>query len=284
MGYATPDTLADAVAHLAAGQPRIIAGGTDFFPALGDRPAPAEILDISRIDELRTISRTANGWRIGAAARWSDIIKADLPACFDCLKLAAREVGSLQIQNAGTIAGNLCNASPAADGVPPLLTLDARVELTSTKGTRELALSDFITGVRKTALETGEIVSAILIPAMPEGGRGHFLKLGARKYLVISIAMVSAVTWTDAQGAIAGARVAVGSCSAVATRLPGLEAALPGKTASDLAAMPEIWSAHLSGLAPISDIRGSDAYRLDAAQEICRSAVLATLSGGSADG
>lgn len=284
MGYATPDTLSDAVACLGSGQPSIVAGGTDFFPALGDRPAPADILDISRIAELGRITRSGPGCRIGAAVRWRDIIKADLPAGFDALKLAAREVGSLQIQNAGTVAGNLCNASPAADGVPPLLTLEARVELASASGRRELALAEFITGVRKTALKPGEMVSAILIPPLPAQARGHFLKLGARKYLVISIAMVSAVTWLDTSGAIAGARVAVGSCSAVATRLPGLEAALLGKTAAALAGQPEIWGAHLSDLAPISDVRGSGAYRLEAAGEMCRRVVLATLGEGGRDG
>jgi CO/xanthine dehydrogenase FAD-binding subunit len=277
MGYNVPNSLTDALALLAESDVKIIAGGTDFFPALGDQAATANLLDVSRLSELRAITRNKTGWRIGAAARWTEILKADLPACFDGLKLAAREVGSWQIQNSGTVAGNLCNASPAADGVPPLLTLNAQVELSSVNGVRMLPLANFITGVRKIDLRRNEIVTAIFVPDLPENAHSHFLKLGARKYLVISIAMVSSLVWKDAQQRIAGAHVAVGSCSAVALRLPGLEAALLGKTYDELASNTRIWAEHLDVLSPISDIRGSGEFRLDAAQELCKRSVLASL-------
>ena len=278
MGYHVPSSLPHALDIAAETQAVILAGGTDVFPALGDGPAPEEVLDISRLPELRGITRKADGWRIGAATRWSEVIKADLPACFDGVKLAAKEVGAWQIQNAGTVAGNICNASPAADGVPPLLTLNAQVELASANGTRQVALSDFITGVRQTDLRTGEIVTALVIPDVPGAAHSHFLKLGARKYLVISIAMVSAIVVPNEAGGIADARVAVGSCSAVAQRLPGLEAALVGLTRAEL--MQEaLWQEHLSPLSPISDVRGSAAYRLDSAAELCRRTVLAAMGG-----
>ena len=99
-----------------------------------------------------------------AATTWSEIAAANLPPAFDALRQAAREVGSIQIQNRGTIAGNLCNASPAADGVPPLLALDAAVELASANGTRQLPLSEFITGYRRTARQPDEILSAVIVP------------------------------------------------------------------------------------------------------------------------
>ncbi len=277
MGYIVPNSLSDALALLAENNVKIIAGGTDFFPTLGDQAANANLLDVSRLSELRTISRVKTGWRIGAATRWTEILKADLPACFNGLKLAAREVGSWQIQNSGTIAGNLCNASPAADGVPPLLTLNAQVELSSVNGVRMLPLADFITGVRKIDLLKNEIVTAIFVPDHPQNARSHFLKLGARKYLVISIAMVASLVWKDAQQRIAGAHVAVGSCSAVAVRLPGLEAALLGKTYDELAGNTRVWAEHLDVLSPITDIRGSDEFRLDAAQELCKRSVLASM-------
>ncbi len=156
MSYLTPTTLDDALGALSGSGPvSVIAGGTDWFPALGERSFDGTLLDVTRVAGMRGISVQETGWRIGGATTWSDILRADLPPAFDGLRLAAREVGSVQIQNAGTVAGNICNASPAADGVPPLLSLDAVVELSSARGVRRLPLSEFITGVRRTARADG---------------------------------------------------------------------------------------------------------------------------------
>lgn len=270
MTYLAPTSLDDALNALGGSDVQIIAGGTDWYPAQGERPVRCTLLDISRICGLRGISRDGAGWRIGAATTWSDISRADLPPAFDALKAAAREVGSIQIQNAGTIAGNLCNASPAADGVPPLLTLDATVELVGPSGTRRLAIRDFIKGVRDTALGADELVSALHIPAQPDGMRSAFRKLGARKYLVISIAMASAAVVTRA-GRIESARVAVGACSPVARRLPGLEEALIGVKLDDVA--KHISLDHLADLSPITDVRGSGDYRMEAVASLIARAV-----------
>ena len=268
--YLIPTELNSALTSLAKASNKIVAGGTDVYPAIKQGQTPARFLDVTRIKELSGVSATQTGLRIGAAVTWSEIVKADLPASFDGLKQSAREVGSLQIQNAGTIAGNLCNASPAADGVPPLLTLDAMVELTSAaRGARMVPLQDFILGVRKTALAVDEMVTAIHIPTPPKGAGSAFEKLGSRKYLVISITMTAAVIKCDAQGAITHARVAVGACSPVAQRLTQLEADLIGKKPSEV----EIDAAHLNVLSPIDDVRGSGSYRLDIVREQCRRAI-----------
>lgn len=269
--YAQPVTLTEALALLARGGVSVVAGGTDFYPGFGVRSAPDALLDLTRISGLRGVSREADGWRIGGCSTWSELINAPLPPAFDGLKAAAREVGSVQIQNVGTVAGNLCNASPAADGVPPLLALGASVELTSLDGRRVLALEEFLLGVRRSALLPGEVLTAVLVPDLPATARGSFQKLGARRYLVISVAMVSAVIW-HAAGRIAGARVAVGACSPVAMRLAGLEAALIGRRAGDIAEVR--WADHLAGLTPIDDVRASGGYRLEAVAELCRRAVL----------
>lgn len=274
MSYIAARNLNDALDALNSGQMSVIAGGTDWYPALGDRPVPANTLDISRIDALRGINRTRTGWRIGATTRWADLFSQDLPAAFDGLKAAAREVGSIQIQNAGTLAGNLCNASPAADGVPPLLCLEAQVELTSRQGTRHLPLSTFLKGVRQTDLKPGELLTAIHLPD-PGARRSSFLKLGARRYLVISIAMVSVTLLLD-RGRIAQARVAVGACSPVALRLTKLEEALVGCGLQDLTPIL-IKPAHLDDLSPIDDIRGSAAYRKDAVATLILRALKAAL-------
>ena len=270
MTYLMPTNLEAALISLTQKQGRIVAGGSDVYPAMKQGHMPKSLLDVTRIKELMNITVIDTGLRIGAAVTWTKIVKAKLPAAFDGLKHAAKEVGGLQIQNAGTIAGNLCNASPAADGVPPLLTLDARVEVASAaRGVRILPLQDFILGVRKTTLGLDEIVTAIHIPTPPDGAGSAFEKLGNRKYLVISIAMTAALIKCDVRGSISEARVAIGACSPVAQRLTQLEADLIGAKPSEV----EILPSHLSHLSPIDDVRGSGGYRLDIVQEQCRRAI-----------
>ena len=258
--YLRPAKVEEALEALAERRLTILAGGTDHYPARVGRNTEEPILDLTALKSLRGISRQRDGWRIGATTTWSDVLAARLPPLFDALKLAGREVGGVQIQNAGTVAGNICNASPAADGVPALLALDATVELASARERRAMPLAEFITGPRKTALKRDEIVTAILVPAPRHEARSHFLKLGARKYLVISIAMAAIVLETEGRK-VRAARIAVGACSAVARRLTDLEKELEGKNLDDLRVSPE----HLQVLKPIDDVRGSAGYRMHAA-------------------
>jgi CO/xanthine dehydrogenase FAD-binding subunit len=271
--YVRPASLSAALAALDERPLTILAGGTDFYPARVGRFIDDDVLDITAIGDLAGIEEQARYWRIGALTTWSDIVAAPLPAMFDALKLAAREVGGLQIQNAGTVAGNLCNASPAADGVPPLLALNAEIELMSTNRTRRLALADFLIGNRRTQRRDDELVTAVLVPKGPPVARSTFLKLGSRRYLVISIVMVAAFLEPAADGTVARARIAVGSASAVARRLPELEALLEGrKIEASLADLVE--DRHLGGLDPISDVRSTAQYRRDASVELVRRAIV----------
>ncbi|WP_108859595.1 xanthine dehydrogenase family protein subunit M [Ruegeria sp. Alg231-54] len=269
MRYLSPNTLDDAFDLLTSNDLTVVAGGTDYFPSRQRHELHTDILDVTRINGLTGINLVDGRWRIGATTSWTDIARADLPVAFRGLQMAAREVGSLQIQNSGTIAGNLCNASPAADGVPPLLTLKASVELGSARGFREVPLSEFITGVRKTALSADEIVTAIYLPDPPKGTVGHFEKLGARRYLVISITMTSVIIGLDENRRINYARVAVGAASAVAQRLEQLEADLIGESPETAGVSSE----HLAPLSPIDDVRGDAAFRLDAVAEQCVRAI-----------
>lgn len=264
--YLRPAGLDEALAALARPW-TVLAGGTDFYPARVGRAIEENVLDIAGIADLRGISAGPAGWRLGATTTWAELIESPLPPLFDGLKQAAREVGGRQIQNAGTMAGNLCNASPAADGVPPLLALDAEVELAGRAGTRRLPLSAFITGNRRTVLAPGELLVAIHVPAPERAARSAFLKLGARRYLVISIAMAAATLEIE-RGQVIKARVAVGACSAVAQRLPALEAALVDAPVGMLA--ERVDTAHLAPLSPIDDVRGSAAYRRDAVVTLLR--------------
>jgi CO/xanthine dehydrogenase FAD-binding subunit len=277
MSYIRPGALADALARLADGTHSVLAGGTDLYPAAVGGALPGALLDITAIRELAGITRTPDGLRIGATTTWSAIAAASLPPACDGLRAAAREVGGVQIQNAGTIAGNLCNASPAADGVPPLLTLDAEVELASAAGARRLPLARFLTGPRRTDRRADELLTAVRIPAGALSGRATFRKLGARRHLVISIAMVAA-RLDIADGAIRAAALAVGACGPVATRLPTVEAALAGAPATpDVAARIDP-AAVAAALAPIDDIRADARYRADAAAELLRRAVAELLA------
>ena len=261
--YLRPDNLEEALDALQRRPLIVLAGGTDYYPGRVGQPLDDDLLDLTGIAALRGIGDRGDHWRIGALTTWTDVIRADLPACFDGLKDAAREVGGVQIQNAGTIAGNLCNASPAADGAPNLAALDAEVELSAADGMRRLPIADFLTGNRTTALDDGEIVTAVLVPKLADAAVSAFLKLGARRYLVISIVMIGIVLVPD-EGVVGDARIAVGACSPVTRRLPALEAALKGRlldgTLGEAASAESVESV----LSPIDDVRGSAAYRLDA--------------------
>jgi CO/xanthine dehydrogenase FAD-binding subunit len=262
--YFRPNTLSEAVNLLAASGGKVLAGGTDVYPSLGDAPLTGTVVDISALRELRGISEDDKYFRIGGLTTWTDITLKLLPRCFDGLKAAAYEIGGVQIQNRGTVAGNLCNASPAADGVPPLLALDAEVELVSQTGTRQLPLTEFLVGNRKTLRQPGEILSQVLVPRSIENAASTFLKFGAREFLVISITMVAVVLQKDRPGLITDARVSVGSCSVVAQRLRLLEQALIGAPAGPRLSML-VTQQHLEDLAPITDVRGPDWFRQHAA-------------------
>lgn len=284
--YCRPTSLEEALALKAqsAGHAplTVLAGGTDVYPVRTQRaawfePYPSDMLDIGAIAELGGVEHGQQGTRMGALASWSAVIAAELPPAFDALKQAARQVGGVQIQNRGTLAGNLCNASPAADGVPPLLALDAEVELASLRGRRRLPLSAFIFGNRRTALAADELLIAIHVPPQSDVMRSTFLKLGARSYLVISIASVAANLALDHQGRIAALRLAVGACSAAPQRLTALELRLLGQAASPALA-EAVTSADLAPLSPIADVRASATYRAHSALVLVRRALAGLLS------
>ena len=270
--FVRPRSLKEAVVAVMGRELRILGGGTDIFPSHVARPLPSRLVDVSTVAEIRGIVAAGASVRIGGAATWTDIVAAKLPPPFRALQDAARQIGSLQVQNRGTIAGNLCNASPAADGVPPLLVLDAEVELASIEGLRRMPLAKFITGNRKTAIRADEVLSAVIVAETPTHSRSAFIKLGARKYLVISIVMAAALIRRDMAGTIVEARVAVGSASEKALRLGALErdlAGLPKERSPSSVLDPR----HLSSLKPIDDIRATARYRADAARQLVSDAL-----------
>ena len=275
--YYRPENINDAITTLSKEELTIAAGCTDLFPTTQEDSLGSNILDISAIKSLKSITIEKEFRRIGSGVTWTDLENEELPNCYDMLKECSLQVGSRQIQNLGTIGGNLCNASPAADGVPCLLSLDASVELISTNGKRILKLDDFIKGSRNTELKKNEILSAILIPEKAERGHSSFVKLGARKYLVISIAMVACKINLDGD-IISDIAISIGSCSAVARRLGELENTLIGKNVnSDLT--QDIYNFdYKNHISPINDIRGTDAYRLEVAKVLVKNSIIDTIN------
>jgi CO/xanthine dehydrogenase FAD-binding subunit len=275
--YLRPDRIDDALGALAERPWTLLAGGTDVYPARVGRFVDDDVLDVTALPELRTISTSDGLVRIPALATWTDVVRAELPAAFDGLQAAARAIGGVQIQNRGTVVGNLCNASPAADGLPNLMSLDARVELRSTGRAREVPVGEFVTGNRRTIRRPDELVTAVLVPLPGVAARSAFLKLGSRAYLVISIAMVAVVVELDDEGRVSVARIVVGACSEVPQRIGAAEARLVGRVAKPAVAA-EIMAADLAGLAPIDDVRGTAAYRQAAALTLVRRAVAEVLA------
>jgi CO/xanthine dehydrogenase FAD-binding subunit len=270
--YLRPDGLGEVLRALSTGSWTILAGGTDVYPARVQRVPDDDVLDVTALPEMRSITVAHGVVRIPALATWTDVVRHDLPPAFGGLKVAARAIGGVQIQNRGTIVGNLCNASPAADGLPNLMALDARVELMSRSGAREVPVGEFVTGNRRTIRRPDELVTAVLVPLPGETARSTFLKLGSRAYLVISIAMVAGVLAFDEDGRIATARIVVGACSEVPQRIERVEGRLVGRVPEATLAS-EIEPEDLAGLAPIDDVRGSADYRRRAALTLVRRAV-----------
>ena len=289
--YLRPASLKSALSLLArvararkgrSGHPlTVLAGGTDIYPARAGKQAwlesfPRDFLDITQIPELKGIRRDGRAVLIGALTTWTELVAAKLPPAFDALKEAALQVGGLQIQNRATLGGNIVNASPAADGVPPLLALDAQVEIASTRGERRVPLATFIRGNRQTDLAGDELVVALRVPLHGANSRSLFLKLGARSHLVISIVSAALLVDQAADGTISDIRVTVGAASAVPTRLAALEAELRGERL-ERALLERVTPALFSSLTPLDDVRASATYRRKAARILVRRGLAACI-------
>lgn len=244
----------------------VVAGGTDIFPAIENGLRYPGLLDVSRVGELAgPIRRKEDFFVIPAMSSWTALVEADLPPQFDAVKQAAVEIGGRQIQNTGTVAGNICNASPAADGVVALMALGARVTLAGSAGQRQMTLADFVLGNRKTALKADELLLEVCVPAAKGPCASVFRKVGARRYLVISIAMCAVSLELDAEGRVAQAGLAVGACGPRAVPMQALEARLKGESLDALSRLT-VREEELSHLTPIDDVRASAAFRLAAAK------------------
>ncbi|HUG31172.1 MAG TPA: xanthine dehydrogenase family protein subunit M [Candidatus Limnocylindria bacterium] len=258
----TPKHLFEAYERLAAGPTRPIAGGTDIMVAITGElgPIPERMLDLSRIDALRGIALESNGLVIGARTTYTEIRRSalcreHLPALVE----AAATIGAAQIQNRGTLGGNIANASPAGDTLPILLAADAVILVGGQRGEREVAAKDYFVAYRKTALAPDELILQVRFP-MPQGRELRFRKVGTRRAQAIS-KVVMALGWRDtgAQGWL-DVRVALGSVAATPIRAAATERVLEGARPT-----PEVADRAAETLAgelePIDDVRSTADYR-----------------------
>lgn len=260
MKFITAHTLDAALTALANAteETRILAGGTDLVVEMeSGRTRPDFVVDIGRAAGLRWIRETSAGLEIGAGTTCTDLLRSTAVARHaDILVRAAHEVGAVQIQNRATIGGNLGTASPAADLTPVLFALGARVRLCSLRGTRELAVEDFVTGYRKTARQPNELIESIALPPRTQGERRAFRKIGTRRAQSISKLVVAFAI--DAQNGTA--RIAAGSLAECTLRLRALEAAVLRRT--DSADLERVVTESLAmDIRPRDDVRSTADYR-----------------------
>ncbi|RQR49557.1 molybdopterin dehydrogenase [Burkholderia sp. Bp9140] len=263
MNYLRANTIEEVLFALAAQpRPRIVCGATDAFADIGLVPARSAWVDISRVDALRCIEQCGGLTRIGAASTWETIARtAWLPAA---LTAAAATVGPRQIRVQGTIGGNVCHASPVADGIPALLALDACVELASVRGVRRLPLAEFLPGSRQTALHPDELLVAVRFEQPRAHERTSFVKCTNRDGAALAVVSAAARLRLRADGTLEAAAVAVGGASGVARRMRVLEAALAGKRCGELAGV--IAAAPLAELSPVDDCRATALHRIHLAR------------------
>jgi CO/xanthine dehydrogenase FAD-binding subunit len=265
----SPATLRDALALLAGGNGwRPIAGGTDLLVQITGElgPPPERVLDIWSLDELRGISVDDGTLTLGALTTYTEIRRSGvcqelLPALVQC----AATIGAAQIQNRGTIGGNIVNASPAGDTLPILLATDAEIVLGSATGRRSVPARDFWTGYRQTARREDELVLAVRIP-LPAGRQVRFRKVGTRRAQAIS-KVVMALAWREDGGVWRDVRLALGSVAATPIRAIETERVLEGAAPRQSTADHAV--ATLSAeIKPIDDVRSTAAYRLAVAGRV----------------
>ncbi len=259
----TARSLREALELLSTGtRLKVVAGGTDLIVQLKSGALPkADLLDISRIDELRYIRLEDGVLRIGALTTFMEIYRSELVRRHaPILSEAAFTVGSFQIMNKGTIGGNIVNASPAADSLPPLYALDAEIVIAGPRGERVVGIKDFYKGYKRLDLREDELVVEVRIKPPGDGYVGHFFKHGLRRGDAIAVVNGAVLIDLGDDGTVRDARIALGAVAPTVVRSPAAESLLIGsRLTKDV--MRRAAEAVLKDISPIDDIRGSAAYR-----------------------
>ena len=264
MDYVRPQTVAEALSAIAqaGGAATVIAGGTDIIGDMKFRGLqPGALTNINRVEGLRYITEDASGLRIGALTSIQSLVGDPVIVTgYTALGDAAERFASLQVRNLATVAGSLGRASPGGDMAPPLMALGASVLIASQAGDREVPLSEFFLGPRRTVLRPGELVREIRVPALPARSGSAYARLSARDVLDLCIVGVASCVSLDADGRVSSARVALGSVAPRPIRATNTEAFLAGKVLTD-EVIVEAGSVSSQDANPISDQRASAEYR-----------------------
>ena len=273
--YVVPLSVGEAVEALSESpEARVIAGGTDLMVGMREgHVRPTRLVDITRIQELSGISTQNGSLRIGAATKIDEIlhhptVRSEYPALVD----AGQLLGGWQIQNMATLAGNLCNASPAAEMSGPLLVLDAEVEVMGPSGERRIPLDEFWTGPGKTVLEPAEILTTIVIPGKVSGRLSAYQRVDIRHSVDIAL-VSSAVGVKLSEGKVQLARIALGAVAPTVIRVTEAEAYLQGRTLSE-EVLDKVEDLAEAAAVPISDVRASAEYRSAMAGVLARRVLL----------
>jgi CO/xanthine dehydrogenase FAD-binding subunit len=286
MRFAKPMTAQDAARMLAdePGLTRILSGGTDVMVQLrAGMVEPALIVDIKHIPGLRTITAEAGGYRIGAAVSGAELGEhAGVCALWPGVVEGAQLIGSTQVQGRATMAGNLCNGSPAADGVPGLIAADAIARIAGPNGERDCPIADIPVGPGKTALAKGEFLTSIFLPARPARSGDAYLRFIPRTEMDIAVASAAVSVTLDAAGIVTAARVALGAVAPTVRLVPAAADAILG-TRLDDAALAALMAAASAACSPINDKRGTIEFRTQVAGVQAKRAALIAYSraGGS---
>jgi carbon-monoxide dehydrogenase medium subunit len=255
---------------------RVIAGGTDLILRMRDEVlSPSLLIDLRRIS-LDRIVRSGDELRLGAFVSLSQLLESDdIARYFPALTAACREFAGPPIRNRATLGGNIVNASPAADMVPPLIAYDASIVLSSSDGDRVLPLVEFFVGPGQSVIKQDEILTEIRLPLMPPLSAATFIKLGQRRSMAISQVNMTTRLSVEGSGVVSEARIALGAVAPVPMRAVAAEQLISGKALSE----ELLWAAAQKAreeITPISDVRASHSYRMEMTQVLVRRALLAT--------
>ena len=249
--------------HAANAKVKIIAGGTDLLADLKfTTHGPDVVIDISRAEDLKNITMTGQGLVIGALVTHTQIMRSPLiRQLFPALVDAAHTIGAVQTRNLGTLGGNLVTAVPSMDSGPTLMALEAIVTIAGNGGRRQMPLSEFFVGPRKTGLKPDELLAEIIIPKQNMGKPTHFLKFGLRKGQALALVNVGVSFWVDwEKNTFLAPRIALGAVAPKVIRASQAEAYLEGRAITS-ETMAEAGRVAVGDAKPISDFRASAEYR-----------------------
>ena len=280
MRYEAPETLDAAVGLLAgeSGQVKVLAGGTDVLVQIhADMIEPDVIVDIKKIAEMRAVANEDGAWRFGAAVTGKELMdhpgfNAAWPGIMDGVRL----IGSVQVRGRATVGGNVCNASPAADSVPPMITAKAVATVVGPNGTREVPVEDIGIAPGKTSLEAGEFVVAFQLPKRPAWSGDAYLRFTPRTEMDIAVVGCAVNLNLDDAGICTDAIVSLGAVAARALIVDAAAKALIGTTVDD-AAMEALAAAASAAATPIDDKRGTVGFRTEVAGVLAQRAAAIAL-------